>query len=89
MAKNPKFSKFMMDSWKKEEYDAAIATGALTLDSPTLTMDEMFFYAGGSIRMMQWPVEDVITFLTHKIRFVPDMRKLVGAEGFGDLSQMP
>ena len=52
-------------------------------------MDEMFFYAGGSIRMMQWPVEDVITFLTHKIRFVPDMRKLVGAEGFGDSSQMP
>lgn len=60
MDHSPEFSDFFMDSWKKEEYDAAIATGALVLNAPTLTVDEMFYYAGGSIRMVQWSVARVI-----------------------------
>ena len=86
--KSPEFSEFMMDSWKKEEYDAAIVTGALVLNSPTLTVDEMFYYAGGSIRMIQWSVERVITNLIRKVRSSPDMVKLIGARCVGDSPQI-
>jgi hypothetical protein len=85
--KSSEFSEFVMDSWKKEEYDAAIVTGALVLNSPTLTVDEMFYYAGGSIRMIQWSVARVITTLIRKVRSSPDMGKLIGTGGFGDSSQ--
>ena len=85
--KSPEFSEFLMESWKKEEYDAAIVTGALVLNSPTLTVDEMFYYAGGSIRMIQWSVARVVTTLTIKVRSSPDMGKLIGAGGVGDSSQ--
>ena len=85
--KSSEFSEFVMDSWKKEEYDAAIDTGALVLHSPTLTVDEMFYYAGGSIRMIQWSVARVITNLSRKVRSSPDMGKLIGAGGVGDSSQ--
>ena len=74
----PEFSDFVMDSWTKEEYDAAIVTGALVLHSPSLTVDEMFYYAGGSIRMMQWSVEHVIIELIRKLRVLPDMGQLIG-----------
>ena len=87
LEKAPDFSEFVMDSWKKEEYDAAIASGALVLHSPSLTVDEMFYYAGGSIRMIKWPVEKVIKTLTRKVQKSPDMGKLIGAGGVGDSSQ--
>ena len=64
----PDFSFFVMDSWTKEDYDAAIVSGALVLNSPTLTVDEMLYYAGGSIRMIQWSVERVITELIPKLK---------------------
>ena len=87
IAKSPEYSRFVMDSWKKEEYDAAIVAGALVLDAPTLTVNEMFYYAGGSIRMIQWSVARVITTLIDKVNLSPDMGKLIGARGVGDSSQ--
>ena len=87
MAKSPEFRDDDMDSWKKEEYDAAIVSGALVLDTPTLTADEMFYYAGGSIRMIQWSVERVIMNLIRKMKLSPDVGKLIGAWGVRDSSE--
>ena len=83
----PEFSEFLMDSWVQDEYAAAISVGALALGTMDLTVDEMFFYAGGSVRMIQWPIERVTTCLTKRMREVSDMSQLIGKQVVGDSSQ--
>ena len=77
--------RFVMDSWREEELYAALDAGAISL-SPGTARSEMFFYAGGSIRLFLAPVEQVITELQSKIQAAPDMGKLVGSGGVGDSS---
>ena len=78
--------RFVMDSWREEELYAALDAGAISL-SPGTARSEIFFYAGGSIRLFLAPVEQVITELQSKIQAVaPDMGKLVGSGGVGDSS---
>ena len=82
----PEYSEFLMDSWMEQEYVAAISAGALEL-AEDLTVDEMFFYAGGSVRMIQWNVERVTTCLTKKMRQISDMSHLLGKQVVGDSSE--
>jgi hypothetical protein len=77
--------RFVMDSWQEDELYAALEVGALSL-SPGTTKSEMFYYAGGSVRLFQASVKDVESELESKIRAVPDMSKLVGSGGVGDSS---
>jgi hypothetical protein len=77
--------RFVMDSWQEDELHAALEVGALSL-SPGTTESEMFYYAGGSVRLFQAPVKDVESELESKISAVPDMSKLVGSGGVGDSS---
>ncbi len=83
----PEYSEFLMDSWVQEEYAAAISAEALALATRELPVDEMFFYAGGSVRMIQWSVDRVTTCLTTRMREVSDMSKLIGKQVVGDSSQ--
>ena len=83
----PRFSQFLMDSWTMEELQSAMDAKVLTLSDPNMTVDEMFYYSGGSVRMFQLSVEEVTTNLNLKIRAVPDMSKLVGQVAVGDSSQ--
>ena len=83
----PEYSEFLVDSWVKDEYAAAISVGALALDTMDLTVDEMFFYAGGSIRMIQWDVDRVTKCLIQKMREVPDMNQLIGKQVVGVSSE--
>ena len=83
----PEFSEFLMDSWVQDEYAAAVSAGALTLATADLTVEEMFFYAGGSVRMIQWSAERVTTYLTKRMREVSDMSQLIGKQVVGDSSQ--
>ena len=67
MAHAPAWSAFEMDSWTLDEYKDAYNKGALVLadDSTTTTstnVEEMFLYAGGSFRMMQWELSQVIGY---------------------------
>ena len=88
LANAPEFSEFLMDSWVQEEYVAAIEAGALTLDTTREhTVEEVFYYAGGSVRMIQWSVERVATCLTTKMREISDMSQLIGKQVVGDSSQ--
>ena len=91
MAHAPEWSEFVMDSWKLDEYNDAYDKGALVLAdqaAPTSTdVDEMFFYAGGSFRMMQWKLSRVIDTLNSKMRAVPSKSDLIEARGVGDASR--
>ena len=77
--------RFVMDSWQEDELYAALEVGALSL-SPGTTKSEMFYYAGGSVRLFQASVKDVELELESKISAAPDMSKLVGSGGVGDSS---
>ena len=84
----PEWSQFVMDSWTLEEYHDAFDKGALVLADPTLTdVDEMFFYAGGSFRMMKWPPQRVVRTLNSKIMEVPLKSDIIEARGIGDGSK--
>lgn len=74
-----------MDSWKEYEYEDAHKAGALTLQSG-LSVKEMFYYAGGSVRLLLLPRKTVKTMLLNKIRYCPDVSKLIGENGVGDAS---
>lgn len=78
-------ARFVMESWREAEYDEAVRTGAPILLEPT-TVNEMFFYAGGSVRLFLKSIDDVITELEIKIDCAPDMGKLIGSGGVGDAS---
>ena len=85
----PAWSEFVMDSWKLKEYNDAFDNRALVLADqiPMTDVDEMFFYAGGSFRMMQWTLSRVIDTLNSKMRVVPSKSDLIQARGVGDGSQ--
>ena len=78
-------ARFVMESWRETEYDEAVRTGALILPGHT-TVKELFYYAGGSVRLFLKPIDDVIAELEFKIDCAPDMGKLVGSGGVGDAS---
>ena len=78
-------ARFVMESWRETEYDEAVRTGALILPGPT-TVKELFYYAGGSVRLFLKPIDDVIAELECKIDCASDMGKLVGSGGVGDAS---
>jgi hypothetical protein len=79
-------ARFVMDSWTEMEYEGAVEKGVFSLPQGT-KVGELFYYAGGSIRLFLQPVEDVINDLESKIERVPDMGKLVGSGGVGDASE--
>ena len=84
--KSAPYAHFIMDSWSETEYEDAVDKGALVLP-PGITVSEMYFYAGGSIRIFQKPVEEVITYLEMRMDGVScsDMGKRLGISGaFGD-----
>lgn len=89
MAHAPEWSQFVVDSWKLDEYNDAFDKGALVLADPTpmTDVDEMFFYAGGCFRMMQWPLSCVIATLNTKMSEVPSKSDLIEARGVGDGSK--
>jgi len=78
-------ARFVMDSWQEDELYAAVKAGALSM-SPGTTPSEMFYYAGGSVRLFLMRANEAITEVENKIRQVPDMGKLVGSGGVGDSS---
>lgn len=78
-------ARFVMDSWQEDELYAAVDAGALSM-SPGTTPSEMFYYAGGSVRLFLMRADEAITEVENKIRQVPDMGKLVGSGGVGDSS---
>jgi hypothetical protein len=80
------YTKFIMDSWREAEYEDAVDKGALFLPLG-ITISEIFFYAGGSVRNFLLPVEDLTIYLESKISGVRDMGKLVGSGGIGDASE--
>ena len=77
---------FEMDSWTLEEYTSAIAKEALTID-PNTSLSEIFYYAGGCIRLLQLSVKQVKSILSKKILQCRDISKLVGKGGVGDSSE--
>ena len=85
----PPWSPHVMDSWKLDELHDAFAKGALVLGDLTrgTDVDEMFFYAGGSFRMMQWTLRRVIHTLDTKMSEVPRKSDLIEARGVGDASK--
>ena len=58
MVKSARLGFFTMESWCKKEYERAILAGALRIQISEL--DERYFYAGGSVRYIQLPIEEVI-----------------------------
>ena len=76
---------FVMESWTHSELEIAVNKAALVL-APGTTVNEMFFYAGGSARLFLKPVKTVVEYLRAKIRQTPDMGKLIGTRGVGDSS---
>jgi hypothetical protein len=84
--RSPRYSQHLMDSWTKEEYEAAIAAGALTLFSPSYTVDQVYHYAGGSIAFMRREIEHLVTYLTG-IFYEVEMMDLVGKTRVGDRSK--
>ena len=51
------------------------------------TLEEAYFYAGGSIRSIQLSVRDITNFLDRKITVCNDMAQLIGSRGVGDASK--
>ena len=78
---------FVMDSWSREEYAAALKAGALKLHPTVSSLDEIFYYAGGSVRHIQRSVNEVINVVNNKMLRVPDVGLLVGSSAVGDASQ--
>jgi hypothetical protein len=75
-----------MDSWTKKDYADAIDAGAIKL-AEERSLEEMFYYAGGSVRLLQWHREYVIQSLTKRISQVKDFSRLVGSGGIGEYSE--
>jgi hypothetical protein len=88
IAKSPEFSEFVMDSWTKEEYAAALSTKALVLHETVTSLEDIFYFAGGNVRLIQWSTERAKTVLDHMLRGVWDIGDLVGFLGVGDASQV-
>jgi hypothetical protein len=87
MAHAPGWSEFVMDSWTKEGYAAAIATQALVLHETVTSLDDIFYLAGGNVRLIQWSTERAKTSLNMMLRGVRDIGELVGSRGVGDERQ--
>lgn len=72
-----------MESWTREEYKSAIASGALQ----ETALDEKYYYAGGSVRYFQQPIEKLIVFLKEKLSRVRNVENLLGIGIVGDASE--
>jgi hypothetical protein len=72
-----------MESWTREEYKSAIASGALQ----DTALDEKYYYAGGSVRYFQQPIKELIVFLDEKLSRVPNAENLLGNGVVGDASE--
>jgi len=57
---SPSFQSYVVDSWTLEEQRAAVRKKALVLHPTVTSVDEAHFYAGGSARLLQWPVDKVV-----------------------------
>ena len=68
-------SGYTMESWSYNEYTDATIKGVLpfTIDK----LDEMYYYAGGSIRYMYWPIDRIVTYFDLYIRLVTDARTIL------------
>ena len=77
---------FEMESWTEAEYFAAIAADVLKI--PKKELGERYYYAGGSVRFIQQPINSLMRILKEKIAQVPDMNKLIGTGGVGQASDV-
>ena len=68
-------SGFTMESWQYDEYVDATAKGVFPF--PVDKLDEMYYYAGGSIRYMFWPIDRIVTHFDLKIQQVTDARAML------------
>ena len=72
-----------MESWTREEYRSAITSGALQ----ETALDEKYYYAGGSVRYFQQPIENLIVFLKATLNRVSNVENLLGNGIVGDASE--
>ena len=79
----PDYEDYTVDSWTKEEQQSAVDMKALVLDPSVSSVDEAHYYAGGSARMIQWPVEGMIRCLSGAISQMDkkSLSALVGVKG--------
>lgn len=64
-----------MESWTKEEYKAAIASGALQ----ETALDKKYYYAGGSVLYFKQPIEALIRFYKYMLPMkLANVVKLLG-----------
>jgi len=78
-------SRFLVLSWRKDELEAAVAKGAMVLQT---TFTEIYYYAGGSARHMQLKVKKVKNFIEEKVAECSDISNLIGMIMVGDASKM-
>jgi hypothetical protein len=79
----PSSTEILVHSWSKEDLKMAVEKKALTL---TTNFNEIYYYAGGSARHMQYEVETVEKFICKKVRRCPDISLLIGNITVGDAS---
>jgi len=72
-----KYKKFLMSSWLKVDLDEAYKQNAIKIRAETL--DEIYCYAGGSVRNAQLEVPLVINLISAKIKKCPDIDFLIGS----------
>ena len=86
---SPPFENYIVDSWTLEEQRAAVRKKALVLDPTVTSVDEAYYYAGGSARMLQWSIKKIINVLKAKIKEVENLTllTLVGNVVMGDSSK--
>jgi hypothetical protein len=80
------FIEFNMDSWTKSEYEAAIKEKALNLHPSVGSLEEIFFYSGGSVRHIQDPVDETVARLNFQCRRSHDINAILEMSTVGDAS---
>ena len=76
-------SLFTMDSWCYEEYVDAAHKGVFPF--PIDRLEELYYYAGGGIRYMYWPIDRIIRHLDTAIAEVSDISAILQGQ-VGDTS---
>ena len=68
-------SGYTMESWSYNEYTDATIKGVLpfTIDK----LNEMYYYAGGSIRYMYWSIDRIVTYFDLYISLVTDAKAIL------------
>jgi len=70
---------YLMKSWTFEDLLAAQTNDALKIQTDTL--EEIYYYSGGSIRFAQFKIEKLIGTIQTKIKSCADIGKVIGQGG--------